>query len=241
MGIFDFFRKPFINVIEWTETGDGNVDRLAGGTLAYRYPMKDRDIQNGAQLIVRESQIALLVNEGEFGDLFESGRHTLSTQNLPILTNLKNWDKGFQSPFKSDVYFFSIRDQIDQRWGTATPIVVRDAELGPVPLRAHGTYSYRIRNPKTFYSKISGTRDRCTTQDIEGQLRSVVLTHLSVHFGSNPIHFIDMSANQNQLSRDLQTAVAPAFEMYGLQLQTFLVQSISLPDDRMALLGKKQT
>jgi membrane protease subunit (stomatin/prohibitin family) len=164
--------------------------------------------------------------------------HTIATRNLPVLTNLKHWDKGFESPFKSDLYFFSTRDQLDQRWGTPTPIVVRDKEYGSIRLRANGTYSYRIKNPKTFFTKVSGTRDVFTTAELDGQLRSIILTSIASHFGNNTVSFLDMAANQLQFSEILKTAIAPSFEAYGLELQSFFVQSISLPEELQASLDK---
>src|SRR3954468_15914370 len=146
MGLFSLFKKQFIDVIEWTETENG--------VLSFRYPMQDNEIQNGAQLTVRETQLALFVNEGEVADVLEPGRHTLNTKTLPVLTNLRNWDKAFQSPFKSDVYFFSTRTQLDQKWGTQQPVTIRDKEYGAIRIRAHGTFSYRVKNPKTFFKTV---------------------------------------------------------------------------------------
>lgn len=230
MGLFGLLKKQFINVIEWTESTDG--------VLAYRYPMNDKEIQNGAQLTVRESQAALFVNEGNVADLFGPGLHTLNTKNLPIMTTLQNWDKLFQSPFKSDVYFFSLRDQTNQKWGTPQPVTVRDKDYGPLRLRANGSYSYKIKNPQTFYKKISGSREIYTTQDIEGQLRGVILTNLSSFFGNGSIPFLDMAANQNKFSETLKSELAPSFAEYGLDLQSFYVQSISLPEEVQAHLDK---
>ena len=137
-----FLGKQLIDVIQWNEAEDG--------MLAFRYPMQDMEIQNGGQLTVRESQMAAFVNEGKIADVFGPGLHTLTTRNLPLLTDLMNSDKGFESPFKSDVYFFSTRLQIDQKWGTATPITIRDKEFGAVRLRGYGIYSYRIADPRVF-------------------------------------------------------------------------------------------
>lgn len=230
MGLFDLFKKQFIDVIEWTENQDG--------VLAYRYPMIDKEIQNGAQLTVRETQLALFVNEGELADLFEPGRHTLTTQTLPILTSLNHWDKLFQSPFKSDVYFFSTREQIDQRWGTPNAVVVRDKELGPIRLRAHGVYSYRIKNPRVFHKNISGTREVYTTAQIEGQLRSLILTSLATFFGGAQVGFLDMAANQQKFSATLKDVLVIPFAEYGLELRSFFVQSVSLPEELQSQLDK---
>jgi len=230
LGLFDFIKKQFIDVIQWTEQENG--------VLAYRFPMQDMEIQNGAQLTVRDSQVALFVNEGEVADIFEPGLHTLTTKTLPILTSLNNWDKLFQSPFKSDVYFYSTRDQLDQRWGTPTPITIRDKEFGPIRLRAHGTFSYKIKNPKVFYKRVSGTRERYTASELEGQLRAAILTTLASFFGRAEVGFVDMAANQTQFSETLKEALVEPFSDLGLQLQSFYVQSISLPEEIQAHLDK---
>ncbi len=230
MSFMGILKKQFISVIDWTEEENG--------ILAFRFPMEDREIQTGAQLTVRETQLALFVNEGEVADLFQAGLHTLNTQNLPVLTTLKNWDKLFKSPFKSDVYFFSTRDQIDQKWGTPNAITVRDKDFGAIRLRAHGTYSYCLKNPQTFFKKISGTRERFTTQELEGQIRSMILTNMASFFGSSQIAFLDMAANQNQFSETLKTVLIAPFNEYGLKLQSFYVQSVSLPEELQTHLDK---
>ena len=174
-----FFSKQFIDVIQWTEPGDG--------VLAYRYPMEDMEIQNGGKLTVRDSQMAIFVNEGQIADVFEPGLYTLSTQTLPILTYLRNWDKAFKSPFKSDVYYFSTRLQINQKWGTATPITIRDKEFGAVRMRAYGIYAYHIQDPKVFYEKVSGTREVYQVADLEGQLRNTIVGRMTDVFANSAI------------------------------------------------------
>jgi len=216
-----FIKKQFIEIIQWTESGPG--------VLAYRYPMQDMEIKNGAQLIVRETQIALFVNEGKLADIFGPGTHTLTTRTLPILTYLRNWDKAFESPFKSDVYFFSRREQIDQKWGTPEPITIRDKEFGVLRIRGNGIYSYRLADFNTFWTNISGTRDIYQTTDIEGQLRSIILTTISTLVAQSNVAFIDMAANQSDFSAKLKEAVAPEFKKFGFELTSFFVQSISLP------------
>jgi membrane protease subunit (stomatin/prohibitin family) len=233
MGIFSFLKKQFIDVIEWNEAQDG--------VLAVRYPMQDNEIQNGASLTVRETQVALFVNEGEVADLFEPGRHTLTTRSLPLLTNLRNWDKAFQSPFKSDVYFFSTRTQIDQKWGTQTPITIRDKEFGPIRVRAYGTFSYKVKNPKTFFKTISGTREVYTTSELEGQLRSQILTSLGTFFGAAEVSFVDMAGSQQKFSTTLKEALSLMFTQYGLSLEGFQVQSISLPEELQKYLDQSSS
>ncbi|NUM57486.1 MAG: SPFH domain-containing protein [Bdellovibrionaceae bacterium] len=230
MMVFGFFKKQLLDVIDWTETSE-NI-------LCFRYPMEDREIQNGAQLTVRQSQVGLLVNEGQVADLFGPGMHTLQTRNLPVLTNLKNWEMGFQSPFKSDLYFFSMKEQIDQKWGTATPITVRDKEFGIVRMRAYGTYSYKIRNPKVFFEKIVGSRDSFSVSDLEGQLKASILTALATYFGQAQISFLDMAGHQEKLSVLLKEALKNEFDKYGLLLESFLVQSVSLPEEVQSQIDK---
>lgn len=231
MALMDFIKKQFIDIIEWVEPSDG--------TLAWRFPMADREIQNGASLTVRESQMALFVNEGKVADLFGPGRYTLTTATLPILTYLQNWDKLFKSPFKSDVYFFSTRQQVDQRWGTTQPVTIRDKDFGAVRLRAFGNYSYRIADPKLFHTEISGTRDTYTVAELDGQLRALMLQHISDAVASSGIAFLDLAANQVEFARVLQDATAPAFEKLGLKLEGVTVQNVSLPEELQKILDQK--
>jgi membrane protease subunit (stomatin/prohibitin family) len=231
MGLRSFITKQFVDVIQWTE-------EAGSGTLAWRFPFEDKEIQNGGQLIVRETQQAVFFNEGKFADKFDAGTYKLTTRNLPILTDLMNWDKAFESPFKSDVYFFSKREQIDQKWGTAQPITIRDKEFGPLRIRAFGTYSYVISDVEPFFQKLSGTTEKYTVQDAEGQLRAAIMMSLASFLGHSDVPFIDMAASQQDFSAKLQGAVAPALKNYGLELKSFFVQSISLPEEMEKQLDK---
>jgi len=231
MALMDFIKKQFIDIIEWTEDSDG--------TLAWRFPMEDREIQNGGSLTVRESQIAMFVNEGKVADVFGPGRYTLTTATLPILTYLQNWDKLFKSPFKSDVYFFSTRQQIDQRWGTSQPVTIRDKDFGAVRLRAFGNYAYRIADPRLFYNEISGTRERYTTEELDGQLRGLMLQHISDAVGASGTPFLDLAANQVEFAKALQEATAPAFAKLGLKLEMVTMQNVSLPEELQKILDQK--
>jgi membrane protease subunit (stomatin/prohibitin family) len=231
MSLRDFISKQFIDVIDWTEPEDG--------ILAYRYPMQDREIQNGGKLTVRDSQLAVFVNEGKVADAFGPGLYTLNTQTLPILTYLKNWDKAFQSPFKSDVYFFSSRIQTDQHWGTQNPITIRDKEFGAIRLRGFGIYSYHISDAKTFYSKISGTRDLYQVGDLEGQLRNTIVAKMTDTFAASQIPFLDMAANQAALGDKIKEHVAPGFSDYGLTLDSFVVENLSLPEELQKVLDQR--
>ena len=226
-----FLSKQFIDVIQWTEPEQG--------ILAYRYPMEDMEIQNGGKLTVRDSQMAVFVNEGRIADVFAPGLYTLSTQTLPILTYLMNWDKAFKSPFKSDVYFFSTRVQTDQRWGTATPVTIRDKEFGAIRLRGYGIYTYRISDPRTFYTKISGTREMYRVGDLEGQLRNTVIARMTDAFAQSNVPFLDMAANQAALAVKIAEVVKPAFADLGLGLETFIVENLSLPDELQKILDQR--
>lgn len=231
MALMDFIKKQFIDIIQWTETGDG--------TLAWRFPMQDMEIQNGASLTVRESQVALFVNEGQVADVFGPGMYKLTTQTLPVLTYLKNWDKLFQSPFKSDVYFFSARQQVDQKWGTPQPISIRDKDFGAVRLRAFGNYAYRVADAKKFHTEISGTRDIYSVQDLDGQLRGLVLQNISNAIAASGVPFLDLAANQNQFAQALANQLAPEFSKLGLQLDGMTVQNLSLPEELQKILDQK--
>lgn len=231
MSLRDFISKQFIDVIEWVEPEEG--------LLAYRYPMQDREIQNGGQLTVRESQAAIFVNEGKVADAFRPGLYTLTTQTLPILTYLKNWDKAFKSPFKSDVYFFSTRIQTDQHWGTQNPITIRDKEFGAIRLRGFGIYSYHLSDAKSFYSKISGTRDIYRVPDLEGQLRNTIIAKMTDAFAASQVPFLDMAANQGVLAEKISETLKPSFTEYGLTLDTFVVENLSLPDELQKVLDQR--
>ena len=223
MALRDFLAKQFIDVIQWTEPEDG--------VLATRYPMQDMEIQSGAQLTVRESQMAAFINEGRLADVFSPGLYTLTTRTLPLLTNLMNWDKDFQSPFKSDVYFFSTRIQTDQRWGTATPITIRDKEFGAVRLRGYGIYSWHVFDPRIFHGKVSGTRDVYMVGDVEGQLRNTIVATMTDAFAQSTVPFLDMAANQTELGRKIAESLKPVFAALGLMLDTFVVENLSLPEE----------
>ncbi|WP_395701390.1 SPFH domain-containing protein [Aquabacterium sp.] len=231
MGLMDFIKKQFIDILEWTESQDG--------TIAWRFPMAQNEIQYGGSLTVRESQMALFVNEGKVADVFGPGMYKLTTQTLPVLTYLKNWDKLFESPFKSDVYFFSTRQQIDQRWGTQQPVTIRDKDFGAVRLRAFGNYAYRVVDPKKFYTEISGTRDTYTVADLDGQLRGLMLQHISDAVARSGIAFLDLAANQIEFAKQIQAATAPSFEAIGLKLETVTVQNVSLPEELQKILDQK--
>lgn len=231
MGLRDFISKQFVDLIQWTETGDG--------VLAYRYPMQDMEIQYGARLTVRESQMALFVNEGKAADAFRPGLYTLETRTLPVLTNLRNWDKAFQSPFKSDVYFFSTRLQTNRKWGTPNPITIRDRDFGMIRLRGFGLYSFHLTNPLLFHQRVSGTRDVYLIDDLDGHLRNSIVARVSDTFAESKIPFLDMAGNLTELSRRLTEQLSPIFSDLGLGLDSFVVENLSLPDELQQKLDER--
>jgi membrane protease subunit (stomatin/prohibitin family) len=231
MSLRDFLSKQFIEVVQWTESDQD--------TLAWRFPMQDMEIMNGGKLTVRESQAAAFVNEGRVSDIFGPGLFTLNTQNLPLLTDLMNWDKKFQSPFKSDVYFFSTRLKTDQRWGTATPITIRDKEFGAVRVRGYGIYSWHVDNPRVFYTKVSGTREMFKIADIEGQLRNTIVSRMTGAFAESGVPFLDMAANQTELGGRIGEGLKPVFADLGLALDSFVVENLSLPDELQKMLDTR--
>ena len=231
MTLGSFIGKQWIDVIQWTEDDED--------TLAWRFPMADLEIQNGASLTVRPSQLAVFVNEGKIADVFGPGMYKLGTHTLPVLTYLNNWDKLFQSPFKSDVYFFSTRQKLDRKWGTPQPVTLRDKDFGVVRLRAFGIYAFHLDDAKAFHSAVSGTLERYSTEQLEGQLRNTIVGHIADVFGESAVPFIDMAGNQEEFAKALEARLAPLFRQYGLVLDSFSVQSISLPEELQAALDQR--
>ena len=217
-----FIKKQFIDVIQWPNPEPD--------VLMWRFPIQDEEIQNGASLTVRDSQAAMFVDEGVTADVFQAGTFKLTTQNLPVLTNLKNWSKLFESPFKSDVYFFNLRQQLSRRWGTSQPVTVRDADFGAVALRAFGMYSFRIADPALFFKEVTGVTAECRGEQLEEQLRNVAVTQLATAFGTSGIPFLDMAANQVALSQKMTELLQPLFAAMGLLLESFNVESVTLPE-----------
>jgi membrane protease subunit (stomatin/prohibitin family) len=231
MSLGSFIKKQFIDILQWNEDTDG--------VLAWRYPMQDYEIQYGGSLTVRESQVAVFVNEGKIADVFMPGMHKLTTQTLPVLTYLKNWDKQFESPFKSDVYFMSTRLQTGRKWGTAQAITLRDSEFGMVRLRAFGMYSYRIADARAFFTQVSGTRAVYTRDDLEEQLRGILVSTMATALGSATASFLDMAANQTVMASQVSGAIEAALHRYGLALDLFNVTSINLPEDLQQALDRR--
>ena len=231
MGLGDFVKKQFIDVIQWTEEGDD--------VLAWRFPTADLEIQQGAQLTVRETQVALFVDEGRVADPFAPGRHRIQTRNLPLLTNLRHWDKRFDSPFKSEIYFFSTRQRLGRTWGTSQAVTVRDREFGAVRVRAFGVYSFRIADAGRFFLQVSGSREKFTLAELEVQLRATLASALAQHLGASGLPFLDMAANQGAIAAGMQERSRAGFAALGLALEDLQIQSLSLPEELQKLLDER--
>ena len=231
MGIMDFLKGELIEIIEWT---DDSRD-----TLSYRYPDDDKEIKNGAQLIVRESQQVQFVAAGQYADLFGPGKHTLKTENIPVLSTILGWKYGFDSPFKAEVYFFNTRLFTDLKWGTSNPVMMRDAEFGMIRMRAFGTYAIRIADPKEFFKTVVGTQGLTTTEDILGQLRSTIISHFSDIVAESKIAALDLASGYRELAALAQKELAASFASYGLDLARFNIDNISLPEEVEAAIDQR--
>jgi membrane protease subunit (stomatin/prohibitin family) len=231
MGIFDAIKHQTIDIIEWN---DNSTD-----TMAYRFPRYEDEIKNGAKLIVRESQAAAFINEGQLADVFQPGTYTLQTQNLPILANLKGWKYGFESPFKAEVYFVSTRVFTDQKFGTKNPIMLRDSEFGMVRLRAFGNFSIKVSDAGTFVKQISGTGARFTLDQLGEQLRDMVSARFADALGQSKIPALDLAGNYDQLGQYITARIQNDFQPFGLSLVNLFVENISLPQEVEAAMDKR--
>lgn len=231
MGLFDKLFGEFVDVIEWLDK--------SSTTMVYRFERYGNEIKYGAKLTVRESQVAILVNEGKAADFFEPGMYELKTSNMPIMTTLQSWPHGFQSPFKAEVYFFNMRRFVDLKWGTKNPIMLRDREFGAVRLRAFGSYCVRINDPLTFIKEIVGTHGHFSTDDISDQLRNLILSRFASILGESNIPVLDLAGNYDDLSEYITAKISPEFMAYGLELTKLLVENISLPGSVEEALDKR--
>lgn len=221
MSVWDKVRGEFIDIIQWT---DDSTD-----TMVYRFERYNNQIKYGAKLTVREGQAAVFVNEGRIADVFQPGMYTLETQNLPILATLKGWKYGFNSPFLAEVYFCSMHQFTDLKWGTMNPIMMRDAEFGPVRIRAFGTYVVHVKDPGILIRQIVGTDGHFTVEEIMNQLRNLIVSRFADIVGQSHIPVLDMAANYGSFGDFLTKRIASEFESYGLELTKLLVENISLP------------
>ncbi len=233
MGILDKLKQEFIDIIEWTD--------FSSDTMVWRFPRYQNEIKYGAKLTVRESQVAVFVNEGQIADVYLPGMYTLNTQNMPILTTIKGWKYGFNSPFKAEVYFVNTKNFTDQKWGTKNPIMLRDKEFGPLRLRAHGNYAYRVNDAAKFIKEIAGTDGHFTIDEITNQLRNLIVTRFSDALGESDIPILDLAANYDELSQFIKARINPDFLEYGLEVTKLLVENISLPEEVEAALDKRSS
>jgi len=223
MSLWDRLTGEFIDVIDWT-TDDGD-------TMVWRFERYGNEIKHGAKLTVREGQAAVFVNEGQIADVFPPGMYMLETNNLPVLSTLQSWDHGFQSPFKAEIYFVSLKQFTDLKWGTKNPVMLRDSDFGPTRLRAFGTYAIRVADPRVFLSEIVGTDGEFTTGEIQGQLRNIIVSRFSNAIASSGIPVLDLAANYDDLGKFAGVKIGEEMGEYGLSLTKLLVENVSLPPE----------
>src|SRR3982750_1168758 len=235
MSIFDKVKdaamNQFIEVIEWLDN--------TGDIMLYRFPVAGQEIKNGAQLIVRESQVAVFVFEGQIADVFTPGRYSISGGNTPILSKLGAWKYGFNSPFKSEVYFANTKQFTDLKWGTMNPIMMRDADFGMVRLRAFGIYSIRVADPRAFIKEVAGTNGKFDTEDIEGQLKRTLVSGFTDGLGESKIAALDLASNYDELGVFGRKKLNEEFKSFGLELTKFIIENISLPPEVEAAMDKR--
>lgn len=234
MALMDFLKRQLIDIIEWT---DDSRD-----TLSYRFPDEDKEIKNGAQLIVRESQVVQFVYLGEFGDTFGPGKHTLTTDNIPILTNLKSWKYGFESPFKADVYYVTTRLFTGNKWGTSNPIMVRDQDFGIVRVRAFGTYDFRIIAPKIFLKEVAGSDHNFRLDEFSDTMRSRLVSVFTDALATAKVPVLDLATRYQELGEALLPLINPMVSAkYGLEITSFILENASVPPEVEAAIDKRSS
>ncbi|UPK68706.1 SPFH domain-containing protein [Chitinophaga filiformis] len=214
---------PFIEIIEWFEK-DPNL-------LMWQFPQPEADIKNGAKLVVRESEKAVLLNEGKLADVFDAGTHTLTTENIPFLTKLKGWKYGFQGPFKADVYYFSVKQFVNLKWGTPAPVILPDKKFGQVRLRAFGSYSLRISDPSKFFREYAGTFPYLFVHELQNKLRDYIAPKFGEVLAQAQIQVLDIAGNLSALNEKIRPLIQPYFDAFGIDVTEFTVSSVTLPDD----------
>ena len=234
MGLMDFIKGELIEIIEWT---DDSRD-----TLSYRFPDDDKEIKRGAQLIVRESQVVQFVYLGQFGDLFAPGKHTLTTDNIPVLTTLKGWKYGFESPFKADVYFVVTRLFAGNKWGTSNPVMMRDSDFGIVRLRAFGSYDFRIVEPARFLKEVAGTDQHFRLDEFADVMRSRIVSVFSDALASSKVPALDVAARYTELGDALLPLINPVIrDKYGIEMSSFILENVSVPPEVEAAIDKRSS
>jgi membrane protease subunit (stomatin/prohibitin family) len=233
MGLWNKLKGEFVDIIEWL-----NDDRE---TLAYRFERYGNEIKNGANLVVREGQVAVFVHEGQLADVYKPGTHVLETRNMPILSTLKGWKYGFASPFKAEVIFINTTQIVDQKWGTKNPIMLRDPEFGPIRLRAFGTYAIKIDDGPAFIKELVGTDGDFTSDEINKQLRNIIVSRFTDKLGESKIPALDLAANYDEIGDLVKETISPEFSEYGIKLTKFLVENVALPPEVEKMLDKKSS
>ncbi len=233
MGLFDKIRNEFIDIIEWV---DSSTD-----TIVWKFPRYQNEIKMNSKLTVRESQRAVFMNEGTIADIFTPGMYTLTTQNMPLMTTLKGWKYGFNSPFKADVFFVSMRQFINQKWGTRNPIMLRDAEFGPIRIRAFGSFAFRVKDPGVFIKEVAATNPEFSVDAVNEQLRNLAVSRGMDAIAEARIPVLDLAANYDEVSLKITDKIKAEFNELGLELTKFLIENISLPQEVEAALDKRSS
>ena len=231
MSLRDFLAGQLIDIIEWIDDSDD--------TMAWRFSRPENEIKNGAQLIVRPGQTAILVDQGKIADVYQPGRHELTTANMPLLSSLRGWKYGFASPFKADVMFLNTKQFVGRKWGTANPVILRDPELGPVRLRAYGTYAVRVTDPRRCVQELVGATSVFTVEQIADQLRDMVVAQVSEALAASGISIYELASKYAEMGARVQDRVAAQFQQYGLGITQLVVENVSLPKEVEATLDQK--
>lgn len=234
MGLMDYLKSQFLEIIQWE---DDSRD-----TLSWRFPDEDKEIKNGAQLIVRESQAAQFVHLGQFADTLAPGKHTLTTQNIPILSTLLGWKYGFESPFKCDVYFVNTRLFTGNKWGTSNPIMLRDPDFGIVRVRAFGTYDFKVADVRTFLKEVAGTDHHFRIDEFQDAMRSRLVSAFTDALATARIPVLDVASRYTEVGEALLPILNPILrEKYGLELGSFIVENVSVPPEVEAAIDKRSS
>lgn len=231
MTLHDFLVGELIDIIEWLDE--------SGDTMAWRFSRPRNEIKNGAELIVRPAQLAIFIDQGRLADVFRPGRHTLTTANLPLLSSIRGWKYGFASPFKADVLFVNTKQFTNQKWGTANPVILTDPSLGPVRLRAYGTYAVRIVDPAAFVKELVGTNSTFIVEQIADQLRDLIVAKVSAVLATGQISVLELAAKYAEVGTRVLEQVAPQFQQYGLGVTQLVIENVSLPPEVEATLDQK--
>jgi membrane protease subunit (stomatin/prohibitin family) len=231
MGFLDKLKGELVDIIEWL---DDSRD-----TIVWRFPRYENEIKMGAKLIVRESQAAVFINEGQVADVFPPGTHTLTTQNMPILSTLKGWKYGFESPWKAEVYFVNTRQFTDMKWGTQNPVIVRDPEFGAVRLRAFGAFAMRVTDPAALLRELVGTDPQFRTEEVQEYLRQLVVSHLGSALATAGVPMLDLAAKQQAIGSTLAAVLSDELATTGISIPKFIIENISVPPEVEEALDKR--